>query len=209
MACPLLCWNSARTRNGRHPRGASASTVAAGTSQRCDNSQFPARRSAGRSVPRGPGQAPLAATGRTVLPSDSRSVSELGRPVAPIPARPARKRGYRPVSQKDRNTGRTTPTPLVVAGIDVGKAHLLDTGLDCRYANTTSGRRALCNRLRKHRVTRAVFEPTGRYHRQLHQCLAAAGLQTVLVNPLRSRRFAAALGQLANNDRVDATMLAR
>ncbi|MCY4187701.1 MAG: IS110 family transposase, partial [Bryobacterales bacterium] len=116
-------------------------------------------------------------------------------------------------SQKDRNTGRTTPTPIVVAGIAGGKAyldaHLLDTGLDCRYANTKSGRRALCNRLRKHRVTRAVFEPTGRYHRQLHQCLAAAGLQTVLVNPLRSRRFAAALGQLANNDRVDATMLAR
>ncbi len=75
----------------------------------------------------------------------------------------------------------TTPTPIVVVGIDVGKAyldaHLLDTGLDCRYANTKSGRRALCNRLRKHRVTRAVFEPTGRYHRQLHQCLAAAGVK--------------------------------
>ncbi len=107
----------------------------------------------------------------------------------------------------------TTSTPIVVAGIDVGKAyldaHLLDTSLDRRYANTKSGRRALCNWLLKQSVTRAVFEPTGRYHRRLHQCLAAAGLETVLVNPLRSRRFAEALGQLAKNDRVDATMLAR
>ena len=60
----------------------------------------------------------------------------------------------------------------------------------------------------KHGVTRAVFEPTGRYHRELHQCLFNSGLETVPVNPLRSRRFAEAIGRLAKNDRVDASMLA-
>ena len=107
----------------------------------------------------------------------------------------------------------TDPNPIVVTGIDVGKskldAHILDRALDRQFNNDKTGRRALRNWLLKHGVTRAVFEPTGRYHRNLHQCLAEAGLETVLVNPLRSRRFAEAIGQLAKNDRVDAAMLAR
>ena len=107
----------------------------------------------------------------------------------------------------------TPPTPIVVAGIDVGKfgldAHILPGSLQRHFNNDQPGRRALRNWLRKHGVTRAVFEPTGRYHRRLHQGLFEAGLETVLVNPLRSRRFAEALGQQAKNDRVDAAMLAR
>ncbi len=107
----------------------------------------------------------------------------------------------------------TDPNPIVVAGIDVGKsklnAHIHDRGLERQFNNHTAGRRALRNWLLKQGVTRAVFEPTGRYHRNLHQCLAEAGLETVLINPLRSRRFAEAIGQCAKNDRVDAAMLAR
>ena len=101
---------------------------------------------------------------------------------------------------------------IIVAGIDVGKAkldaHIHAGELDRQFDNSKTGRRALRNWLLKHGVSRAVFEPTGRYHRNLHQCLADAGLETVLVNPLRSRRFAEAIGQLAKNDRVDAAMLA-
>ena len=93
----------------------------------------------------------------------------------------------------------TQPTPIVVAGIDVGKAgrdaQILAGDLQRHFNNDLSGRRAPRNWLLKHGVTRAVFEPTNRYHRRLHQCLFEAGLQTVLVNPLRSRRFAQALGQ--------------
>ena len=107
----------------------------------------------------------------------------------------------------------TIPTPTIVAGIDVGKsaldAHLEPGGQARHFANTKAGRRALRNWLVQHGVTRAVFEPTGRYHRQLHQCLFDSGLETVAVNPLRSRRFAEAIGRLAKNDRVDASMLAR
>ena len=107
------------------------------------------------------------------------------------------------------------PTPTVtpiVAGIDVGKsrldAHVLPLDQSRSFANDKCGRRALRNWLLKLGVVRAVFEPTARYHRQLHQCLFAAGIDTVLANPLRSRRFAEALGHLAKNDRVDALMLA-
>ena len=107
----------------------------------------------------------------------------------------------------------TTTNSIVVTGIDVGKsqldAHILDGGLDRQFDNSKTGRRALRNWLLRHGVTRAVFELTGRYHRNLHQCLFDAGIQTVLVNPLRSRRFAEAIGQLAKNDRVDDAMLAR
>ncbi len=114
---------------------------------------------------------------------------------------------------KESNAAMTTPSQTIVAGIDVGKsgldAHLEPGGQARHFANTKTGRRALRNWLVKHGVTRAVFEPTGRYHRELHQCLFDSGLETVAVNPLRSRRFAEAIGRLAKNDRVDASMLAR
>ena len=107
----------------------------------------------------------------------------------------------------------TDSPSIIVAGIDVGKSKLdaciLAGERERRFDNTKPGRRALHNWLLRHRVERVVFEPTGRYHRNLHQCLFDAGLETVLVNPLRSRRFAEAVGVLAKNDRVDAAMLAR
>ena len=105
------------------------------------------------------------------------------------------------------------PSPIVVAGRDVGKSkldvHLLDGGVDRVFRNDKCGRRVVRNWLLRHGVTCAVFGPAGRCHRNLHQCLADVGIETVLVNPLRSRRFAEALGRLAKNDRVDAGILAR
>lgn len=53
------------------------------------------------------------------------------------------------------------------------------------------------------------MEATGRYHRRIHQCLHDRGFEVVVINPLRARRFAEALGHLAKTDRVDALMLAR
>ena len=113
----------------------------------------------------------------------------------------------------------TDPNPIVAAGIDVSKskldalskldAHILDRGLGRQFNNDKPGRCALRNWLLKQGASRAVFEPTERYHCNLHQCLADAGLETVLVNPLRSRRFTESIGQFAKNDRVDAAMLAR
>ncbi len=107
----------------------------------------------------------------------------------------------------------TSLNSIVVAGIDVGKskldAHILEGSLERQFNNDQCGRRALRNWLLKHGVTRAVLEPTGRYHRNLHRGLFDAGIETVLGNPLRSRRFAEAIGKLAKNDRVEAAMRAR
>ena len=105
----------------------------------------------------------------------------------------------------------TTPNPILVAGIDVGKAkldvHIAEGSLERQFHNDKCGRRALRNWLLKRAVTGAVLESTGRYHRNLHQCLCDAGIETVVVNPLRSRRFAEALGLFAKNDRVDAAIV--
>ena len=57
-------------------------------------------------------------------------------------------------------------------------------------------------------MTRVVLEPTGRFHRQLHQSLHDGGFEVLLINPLRIRRFAEARGELAKTDRVDAATLA-
>ena len=98
----------------------------------------------------------------------------------------------------------------VVAGIDVSK-NQLDVhvaGADRRFANQRGGYRALGAWLQRHRATRVVLESTGRYHRAVHQSLHAQGLEVVLVNPLRTRRFAEALGQLAKTDTIDAAALA-
>ncbi len=63
--------------------------------------------------------------------------------------------------------------------------------------------------LRSRHVSRVVMEATGRYHRRVHQGLHDRGFEVVLINPLRARRFAEAMGFLAKTDRVDALMLAR
>ncbi len=101
----------------------------------------------------------------------------------------------------------------IVAGVDIGKfhldAHLGPSGESRRFDNDPGGRHRLLHWLLKHGVEGVVLEPTGRYHRRLHQDLHQAGLEVVRVNPLRSRRFAEAIGKRAKTDRVDAALLAR
>ncbi len=75
--------------------------------------------------------------------------------------------------------------------------------LERRFANTGSGHRTLRNWLRKLSVRRVVVEPTGRYRRELHQCLHDHGVTVVLANPQRMRNFARSLGQQAKSARID------
>ena len=107
----------------------------------------------------------------------------------------------------------TTANAVDVVRIEVGKSnldsHILDSGVEPRFDNSRTGHRTLCNWLFLHPVDHAVFEPTGRYHRNLHQSVFGVGIQAVLVNPLRSSRIVNATGQLAKIDRLDAAMLAR
>ena len=82
------------------------------------------------------------------------------------------------------------------------------SGEDREFSNDRQGFRSLRKWLRKQGVKRVVLEPTGRFHRRVHQSLFDEGLEVLLVNPTRSRRFAEARGDLAKTDRVDAAMLA-
>lgn len=97
-------------------------------------------------------------------------------------------------------------------GIDISKDHLdvyrLIDGQSRRFANNKAGHMALLAWVGDG-VVRAVYEPTGPYHRKLEQALAVAGLPLVKVNPRRARRFFEGAGQLAKTDQLDAAMLAR
>ncbi|MDU8946773.1 IS110 family transposase, partial [Ovoidimarina sediminis] len=101
----------------------------------------------------------------------------------------------------------------ITIGIDVSKdrldVHRLPTGEARAFANTKSGLTALIRWLGTDPVLRIVFEPTGRYHRDLERRLAAAGYALVKVNPRQAKRFCEALGVRAKTDRADAAMLAR
>ena len=57
-------------------------------------------------------------------------------------------------------------------------------------------------------MARIVLEATGKYHRQAHRNLHAAGFAVAVLNPLRGRLFAQASGALAKTDRIDARLLA-
>ncbi len=104
-------------------------------------------------------------------------------------------------------------TPNVYVGIDVCKdrldVHLHPLNQRFAVANDAGGWRRLKRRLTAHRVVRVVMEATSKYHRAAHRSLSASGYAVAITNPLRSRLFAEATGQLAKTDSVDAAMLAR
>lgn len=97
-------------------------------------------------------------------------------------------------------------------GIDISKdsldIHRLSDGQHVRFGNDTAGLKALMKWVGKAPV-RAVYEATGRYHRDLEVTLTAAGHGLIKVNPARARRFAQAIGQQAKTDKADAEILAR
>lgn len=100
----------------------------------------------------------------------------------------------------------------VYVGIDVCKAwldvHLHPTGQSFRVSNSKDGIGSLCKELAGAKVALAVVEATGKLHRLAHLMLSTAGYPVAVVNPLRSRKFAEALGQLAKTDKIDARLLA-
>jgi transposase len=100
----------------------------------------------------------------------------------------------------------------VYVGIDVCKdwldVYLHPLGQKFRAANTPEGLKILKRRIAGMPVALIVMEATAKYHRQPHRTLHAAGFAVAVVNPLRSRLFAQAIGQLAKTDRLDARVLA-
>lgn len=100
----------------------------------------------------------------------------------------------------------------VYVGIDVCKdrldVYLHPIGQHLSVANDANGIKRLKRELAGHEVALVVMEATAKYHRLAQRSLSQSGLAVALVNPLRSRLFAEALGTRAKTDRVDARMLA-
>jgi transposase len=100
----------------------------------------------------------------------------------------------------------------VYAGIDVCKAwldvYLHPIGQSFRVSNSKEGIKLLRQELAGADVALAVVEATGKLHRLVHSLLSQAGYPVAVVNPMRSRKFAEVLGQLAKTDRIDARLLA-
>lgn len=101
----------------------------------------------------------------------------------------------------------------VTIGIDISKdcldVHCLPDGTARQFTNTKGGLTQLIRWIGATSVERIVFEPTGRYHRDLERRLGDAGFPLAKVNPRQAKRFAQSLGVRAKTDRADAAMLAR
>jgi transposase len=97
-------------------------------------------------------------------------------------------------------------------GIDVCQnwldVHILPADIAFRVPNTSQGHRQLSRRLSNYDVDLIVIEATGKWHRQIHRALHGNGYRVAVVNPLRARLFAEAIGLLAKTDQLDARMLA-
>ena len=112
--------------------------------------------------------------------------------------------------------GKVSPEPnaqtRVYVGIDTCKAwldvYVHPIGLAFRVPNSREGLKQLKRRLAGLVVVLIVMEATGKLHREAQRNLTDSGYAVAVVNPLRSRLFAEALGQLAKTDKVDARMLA-
>lgn len=119
------------------------------------------------------------------------------------------------MGSKSRMQGKVLPersAAQVYVGIDVCKARLdiyiHPLGLRCAFANDAQGIKRLKRCLETYETALVVMEATGKFHRAAHRSLDASGYAVAVVNPLRSRLFAEAIGALAKTDGVDCRMLA-
>ena len=109
--------------------------------------------------------------------------------------------------------GKVSPEPnaqsRVYVGIDSCKewldVYVHPIGRSFRVRNSRVGLKQLKRRLAGLAVVLIVMEATGKLHREAHRNLHDSGFAVAVVNPLRSRLFAQATGQLA---KTDARMLA-
>lgn len=111
-----------------------------------------------------------------------------------------------------KDMSKTSANAEIKAGIDVSKAwldvYLHPIGEAFRVSNDADGVHDLTRLLTRRRVASIVMEATGKWHRPVHRRLHQAGLAVAVVNPYRSRTFAAAMGRLAKTDAIDAKTLA-
>ena len=97
-------------------------------------------------------------------------------------------------------------------GVDVGKSKLdiVLHPLELHFSinNDPEDIQKVIKILKKHQVTRIVTEATGRYEHAFVFACDKAGLPIVVVDPVKIRRFAQALGVFAKTDKIDASVIA-
>jgi transposase len=107
----------------------------------------------------------------------------------------------------------TKQRPTVNVGVDVSKSkldvYLLERDLVLSVANDEQSIATLISRLARYRLERIVIEATGRLEHAFVTAAVAKGLPVVVVSPLKVRRFADAVGQLAKTDEIDARLIAQ
>lgn len=101
---------------------------------------------------------------------------------------------------------------IINVGVDVGKfeldVYLYEKALHFREPNTPEGIKRILKRLAHYQVERLVMESTGRYEFHLAQAAHDRGLPVCIVKPVRIRRYAGAIEQLAKTDKLDAQLIA-
>lgn len=107
----------------------------------------------------------------------------------------------------------TKQRPMVNVGVDVSKSkldvYLLERDLLLSVHNDEPSIATLVSRLARYRLERIVIEATGRLEHAFVTAAVAKGLPIVVVSPLKVRRFADAVGQLAKTDEIDARLIAQ
>jgi transposase len=107
----------------------------------------------------------------------------------------------------------TKRNTAVNVGIDVGKqmldVYLLERQRAFQYRNDEASIRRLVATLKRFKIQRIVIEATGRLEQPFARAALAQGLPVIVVTPLKVRRYAAAIGQLAKTDAIDAQLIAR
>lgn len=100
----------------------------------------------------------------------------------------------------------------VNVGIDVGKAqldvHIYERDIAFSVPNDPAGIRRLTGRLGRYRLERIVVEATGRMEHAVVGALMDKQMPVHVANPIRVRRYAGAIGQVAKTDPIDARVIA-
>lgn len=101
---------------------------------------------------------------------------------------------------------------VINVGVDVGKfeldVYIHEKQLHFRDENTPEGIKRILKRLSHYQIERLVMESTGRYEFNLAQAAHHKGLPVCIVKPIRIRRYAGAIEQLAKTDKLDAQLIA-
>jgi transposase len=107
----------------------------------------------------------------------------------------------------------TKQRPAINVGIDVGKdqldLYLLERDRALTVRDEEQAIISLIRSLSRYRVERIVIEATGRLEQPFVRAALARGLPVIIVSPLKIRRFADAIGQLAKTDAIDARLIAQ